>query len=198
MRPIAAPYCQKCGRPIRDGSLCRVCRRYGRVYLKHRSVGIYDGVLAEAVKSLKYRGRLSIAQRLGRMMSSVALADPDMGEVDAIVPVPLHRVRYRERGFNQALLLSKEVAGELGFPVVAGSLIRTRYTTQQTRLSRKKRRGNVAGAFKVNNVESIKDKRILLVDDVTTTGATIEECARALLEGGASAVCCLTAAIALT
>ena len=178
--------------------MCRACERYGKIYVKRRAVGIYESVLAEAIKSLKYRSRLSIAGRLGKMMSRLALADPDMSSVDAIVPVPLHRVRQRERGYNQALLLSQEISREMNLPVLSRSLVRTRFTRQQTRLSRKKRRGNVAGAFKVLDPESVRDKQILLVDDVTTTGSTLEECARALLDAGAACVYCITAALALT
>ncbi|TET45553.1 ComF family protein [candidate division TA06 bacterium] len=198
IRPVDSPYCQVCGRPLRRAGLCRACERYGKAYVRRRAVGIYESVLAEAIKSLKYRSRLSIAKKLGKMMSRLALADSEMSRVDAIVPVPLHRVRQRERGYNQALLLSKEISREMNLPVVAKSLVRTKFTKQQTRLSRKKRRGNVAGAFKVLDRESVRDKQILLVDDVTTTGATLEECTKALLDAGACAVYCLTAANALT
>jgi competence protein ComFC len=198
VRLVKPPYCQKCGRPIREGGLCRVCRKYGRSYTKHRAVGIYDGVLAEAVKSLKYRSRMSISRRLGRMMSTIALADAEMREAELIVPVPLHRVRERERGFNQTLLLAREISKEMGVPVVERVLVRKRYTRQQTTLSRKERRPNVAGAFNVLDSGPIEDKRILLIDDVTTTGATLEECAALLNEAGALAVYCLSAAIALT
>jgi ComF family protein len=197
IKPVRPPYCQICGRPIREGGLCRICKKFGRAFAKNRSVGIYDGVLADAVKSLKYRSRMSVAKRLGRMMAAVALADPEMKDADVIVPVPMHRVRLRERGFNQALLLSLEIANEMDRAVLEGCLLRTRYTKQQARLARKRRRGNVTGAFKVLDANSIRGRRILLVDDVTTTGATLEECAACLREAGAAAVYCLTAAIAL-
>jgi predicted amidophosphoribosyltransferase len=99
---------------------------------------------------------------------------------------------------NQSLLLAQELSKELQLPVMQKVLLRVRYTRQQTTLARKKRRGNVAGAFRVTDQETVKGKRILLVDDVTTTGATLEECAKTLTDSGALAVYCLTAAIALT
>ncbi len=175
-----------------------MCRKYGRQYAKHRSVGLYEGVLVEAVKSLKYRSRMSISRKLGRMMAAIALGDAEMREAELVLPVPLHRVRERERGFNQTLLLAKEISKETGIPVVDRILIRKRYTRQQTTLSRKRRRPNVAGAFSVVYPQQIEGKPILLVDDVTTTGATLEECAATLTDAGAAAVYCLTAAIALT
>jgi ComF family protein len=183
---------------MRRPGLCRVCLKRRRAYEKHRTVGVYNGVLAEAIKSLKYRYRLSIAVKLGRMMATVAMADPDIGNAEAIIPVPMHRVRLRERGMNQSLLLAEELSSELELPVLSGALVRTRYTKQQTTLARKKRRDNVAGAFKVTDIAAIKGKRLLLVDDVTTTGATLEECAKTLTDSGALAVYCLTAAVALT
>ena len=198
IRSVGSPYCQVCGRPLRGAGLCRACEKHGKAYVRRRAVGVYESVLAEAIKSLKYRSRLSVARRLGKMMSRLALADPDLSSVDAIIPVPLHRVRQRERGYNQALLLSEEISREMNLPVLSRSLVRTRFTKPQARLSRKKRRGNVAGAFMVVDPESVRDKRILVVDDVTTTGATLEECASALLDAGAAGVYCLTAAIAPT
>lgn len=197
IRPVPSPYCQICGRPMRRAGLCRACEGQGKPYVRRRAVGIYESVLTEAIKALKYRGRLSVAMRLGKMMSRLALTDTDMSSVDVIVPVPLHRVRQRERGYNQALLLSEEISREMSLPVLAGSLVRTRFTKQQTRLARKERRRNVAGVFKVLDPDSVRDKQILLIDDVTTTGATLEECARALLDAGAAGVYCLTTAIAL-
>jgi len=198
MRFIAPPFCQVCGRPLKRAGLCRVCLKHRRPYEKHRAVGIYEGVLAHAVKSLKYRHRLSIAEKLGRMMATVAMADQDMGNAAAIVSVPMHRVRLRERGMNQSLLLAQELSNELQLPILSRVLVRTRYTRQQTTLARKKRRGNVSGAFKVVDADAVAGKRLLLVDDVTTTGATLEECAKTLTDSGAVAVYCLTAAIALT
>lgn len=132
------------------------------------------------------------------MMAAVAMADQDIARSDLIIPVPMHRVRLRERGLNQSLLLAHEVASEMQLPVLDKVLIRARFTKQQATLARKKRKKNVAGAFRVIDAEPLTGKRILLIDDVTTTGATLEECAQTLTDAGAMAVCCLTAAVALT
>jgi len=131
---------------------------------------------------------------LGQLLSSFAKEwVPDLKDF-VIIPVPLHRRRLRERGFNQSLLLARVLASDLGNRLDYLSLIRNRYTQAQTGLKKKERRKNVKDAFSIIHPDAIKDKKILLVDDVFTTGHTVNECARSLKKSGAATVICLTLA----
>lgn len=114
--------------------------------------------------------------------------------VDVVIPVPLHPARLAARGYNQAALLGAAVAGELAVPLVARALSRTRATPPQARLDRAARLGNVAGAFRVRMPARVRGRRVLLIDDVSTTGATLAACAAALREAGAAEVTALVVA----
>jgi ComF family protein len=205
-RPLPPPLCDGCGDPIPSwrtfsvyAGRCPRCRRGPRWVDKGRAAGEYDGALREIVHALKYGGRRSVAAPLGRRMHAAA-ADLLHG-ADYAVPVPLHRSRLRRRGFNQA----SDLARHLGLPVV-DALRRVRATSTQTGLSASQRHRNVRGAFTVRRssfrwlpalagrVPRIADACIVLVDDVSTTGATLEACARVLKEAGAREVRAVTAA----
>ena len=118
----------------------------------------------------------------------------EIGEIDFLIPVPLHEEKEKERGFNQSKLLADELSKMIGIPVLDGNLIRVKNTKTQTELSYKERQENLEKAFKVLNWREIKGKRIVLIDDVLTTGSTLNHCAHALLNSGAAAVYALTAA----
>lgn len=187
--------CETCGLPLPDGGAhCYVCRHRKRSFRKARSAGIYDGVLKDALRQLKYRGRVSLAKPLGRFMADywkdISIAE----SIDGVVAVPLHFWRMRRRGYNQAELLAQAFCRETRVPLVGKCLARKRITPSQTELDQEMRFANVAGAFAVINPELIKGKTILLIDDICTTGATLEACASALREGGAKAVFGLTVA----
>jgi ComF family protein len=152
--------------------------------------GFYDGALRELVHLLKYRGVEPLAGKLGALM---AQAVPRQLAFDGVVAMPLHWWRRWRRGFNQAELLGREVARRLGLPVLR-AVRRTRLTRTQTGLTSAGRRRNVAGAFRVCDRGAITGKRILLVDDVLTTGATVNACAAALKSAGAKHVAVLTLA----
>jgi ComF family protein len=169
-----------------------------------RAVGPYDGALRDVLHAFKYEGRLSLARPLARLMA--AHGAELLARADLVVPVPLHPRRERQRGFNQAW----ELARRLGLPACR-ALRRTRPTVAQVGLSAAGRRHNVAGAFAVRAAwrpgprapaargsgHRLGGACVLLVDDVATTGATLDACAAALLSGGARAVLALTAARAL-
>ena len=144
----------------------------------------YGGPAGGLVRNLKYRGVSRLAEPMGRQMLR-AFDGLQPAQIDCVVPVPMHIRRTRKRGVNQALLLAREMAGGLGLPL-AEALVRTRNTRQQARLDAAERLHNLDGAFAV--ACDVKGKRVLLVDDVCTTGATANACAEALLAGGASAV----------
>lgn len=198
-RPIRPPVCQKCGEPL-DGaadlvSTCVRCRRRRLYFRVARAAGIYDGTLREAIHALKFAGRQALAGPLGDILTGAALAVDEFRGADVIVPVPLHPRRLRERGFNQAELLARPVAAVLARPVERGLLARTRPTVPQSALPADNRQANVRDAFEA--VGSTNGARILLVDDVMSTGFTAAECARALRRAGASEVLVLTLARAV-
>ena len=145
---------------------------------------LYGGPAGGLVRNLKYRGVSRLAEPMGRQMLR-AFDGLQPAQIDCVVPVPMHIRRTRKRGVNQALLLAREMAGGLGLPL-AEALVRTRNTRQQARLDAAERLHNLDGAFAV--ACDVKGKRVLLVDDVCTTGATANACAEALLAGGASTV----------
>lgn len=117
-------------------------------------------------------------------------------DFDLILPIPLHPARYRERGYNQALLLAAELSGQLGIPVETKILIRRRPTGFQARRTQKERWTNISGAFKIEHSQRVRNKNILLVDDLLTTGATVSEAAGQLKSAGASRICVVTLAVA--
>ena len=146
-----------------------------------------DGTIRQAILLFKYGGRLSLGRHLGRLMVEVADRVLDPREFDLLIPVPLHPRREQERGFNQATLLAKEVGRGCGLPV-GRRLLRRVLATDAQRGARKEREENVKGAFRVTRPEKVEDCRLLLIDDVFTTGATVSECARALMAAGAAEV----------
>jgi ComF family protein len=156
-----------------------------------RSVAYFEGVLREAVHCLKYSGRTVLAEPLGELMAAYWMQHPT--PVDLVVPVPLHPTRLRERGYNQAALLAREMARRVGLVVEERTLIRQRATASQVELDSRQRKKNVFDAFCCCD-NSLTGKRVLLIDDVCTTGATLEACAVALYAGEVRSLQALTLA----
>ncbi len=159
-----------------------------------RSFGTYEGDLRRLIHLMKYDGMRPLAKRLGRLMAATAA---DFEAVDYLVPVPLYRRRRWSRGFNQAALLAAAMAEATGIPARGGLLRRTRATESQAGLSNHQRRANVTGAFSTPRPREVRGRRILLIDDVMTTGATLEACAKALKRAGAQYVGAVTSARAM-
>ena len=195
---IKSPICSLCGRPFSDGveqdRVCEDCLRKRPSYDIARAPYLYDGALMTAIHELKYAQRSHLADSLGSLLAS--FAQSWIGELKGclIMPVPLHPRRLRARGFNQSLLLAKCVAREIGAELDFLSLRRTRFTKPQTELSSEERKKNVRKAFEVLKPEVVKGRTIVLVDDVATTGSTLNECAKALKRVGADGVLCLVLA----
>lgn len=194
--PLAPPYCGICGGALsswrtRSGDACARCRATRSPLTTSRALGQYDGALRAMLHALKYDGRRTIASRLSRMMQTRCRAV--LAGADAVVPVPLHWRRRRVRGFNQA----EDLAAGLGLPVLH-ALRRRRHTRTQTDLPAAERHANVRHAFVVRRRVSVRDLCLVVVDDVRTTGATIDACARVLKEAGAREVRGLTAAAVAT
>lgn len=173
-----------------DG-LCRRCRDLPLQIESIRSAAYFEGVLREAMHHLKYRHRSMLAGPLGELMAGCWRREG--ADVDVAVPVPLHASRLRERGYNQAALLARELARRVNLAVDEDTLVRQWATASQVDLDVSQRRENVRGAFCCCG-ERLAGRRVLLVDDVCTTGATLEACAVALYDGGARSVRALTLA----
>lgn len=194
------PYCDLCGFPLPPSfsnttrPLCKDCRKRTPHFYKARSVAIYDGVMRECIHLLKYEKKMALSRPLGKMMADLIKGYISKEEFDLIVPVPLHHKKKKERGFNQAELLSNEVGKTVGVPVNAKDLIKHRSTPSQTDLSKKQRITNVKNSFRIRQKDPFFYKRILLIDDVFTTGATINECSKVLLLADAKSVFALTLA----
>ena len=151
----------------------------------------------EAIHLLKYTKKTSLTKPLSELAKKTFFKIWDVGSIDMMISVPLHMKRLRQRGFNQAHLLTMSWARQEGIPLDGVTLCRSRWTEPQTNLSRTERRKNIKGAFSLRHPEKIKGQRILLVDDVFTTGATVNECARVLTRAGAESVDVLTLARAV-
>jgi ComF family protein len=160
-------------------------------------VGIYDQSLRRAIHALKFDAMVSLAPPLGHQLVRAFRAHWPDGDIDLIAPVPLHRRRLRQRGFNQAFLLIAGWPVSGAVPIVRDLLVRLRATRPQTGLDRRQRRVNIKNAVAVRRPGQSTGRRVLLVDDVLTTGATADACARMLLRDGASRVDVLTLARAL-
>lgn len=201
LTPIASPFCSRCGLPFvsREGEshTCSECLLEKRYFRRARSFGVYDGSLMEAIHLLKYRKKSLLSRPLSTLARETFFQFWDVGGIDLLVSVPLHVKRLRERGFNQAHLLIRRWARQDGILLDGLTLIRSRWTEPQTTLSRTERRKNIKGAFSLRHPEKIKGRKVLLVDDVYTTGATVNECARVLMKAGAEFVDVLTLARAV-
>jgi ComF family protein len=182
-------YCVACGGKIeRNTGLCAGCIEHIHVNTSGPAACRYEGAIKKAIHSLKYRGFKPVANILSEFLLGFIHRNINMAEIDMIVPVPLHPVSLRQRGFNQAQLLSLAVSKKYGLPMRRSCLSKTRHTPPQSGLNRQKRLTNLNGAFKVRYPETVKDKNILLIDDVYTTGATAGKASGALKRAGAARV----------
>jgi ComF family protein len=174
---------------------CLDCTQRVYRFERARSYAAYRGALVRAVVLLKFERIEPLAAYFGERVASIARRDALAGDI--VVPVPLHRARERERGFNQAELIAREVAKRLGLPFKPILLMRTKARPDKHILSNEERWRIVRGAFATRPGSQVDNKRVLLIDDVMTTGATLDACSKALLEAGAKSVIGLTVARAV-
>jgi ComF family protein len=209
MRPIAGGVCSVCGERLvsayafsgeQGQPRCGLCRRLEPPFVKATAYGSYEGGLRELIHLLKYEQVRPAVNVLGRMLAeAIADLEPSLGERTVlVVPVPLHRTKLRQRGFNQSELIARAAlklkpAGDR-LALNATVLERCRETQSETGLTRHQRRENIRGAFVIAKPDELADREILLVDDVFTTGTTVSECARLLRRAGASKVWVATVA----
>jgi len=202
---LPAPLCTQCGRPIvssaaAEGALapqCHMCRRGAYDFDLVRSFGAYTPAMARAILMLKYGKVTPLGAWFARLLARLVEQEPSVFAVDALVPVPLDATRLRERGYNQAELIARPLARLLGIPFRSYLLLRTRPRPNQLRLTRRERWETVRGAYATHKGAHVDKIRVLLVDDVFTTGATLDACSQALRQAGAVRVVGLTVARAL-
>ena len=187
---ITPPYCECCGVPLEtpviEDVLCGACLSDRPAFERARAVFLYSDTSKHLVLKLKHGDRTDAAVSLARWMQRAGA--PLIESCDLIAPVPLHRWRLLSRMYNQSALLANALGRATGKPVVPDAIIRVKATPIQGGLDRAARRKNVARAFAVRNAKTVEGKRVLLIDDVLTTGATASACAKTLLEAGAQSV----------
>jgi ComF family protein len=194
-----SPVCARCGEILAIGnvSVCTACTHAPPPFVAAIAIGPYDGELRGLVHLLKYHSVRPAAQVLGRALTSLLQhQSTKLGEQPLILPIPLHRVKDRARGFNQAEEIANVVKKLTGFAIDRHALVRKRATESQTGMTSHQRRENVRGAFALRKrgLNVVKGRNIVLIDDVMTTGATAAECTRVLLRAGAKQVLVATAA----
>lgn len=187
---LQPPTCPTCGRRATRPGICPQCRAYPNALDGMVAAAEFAGPVRECIHALKYEGQRGYATVLAETARTALARLP---VPDAIVPVPLARERYRARGFNQSLLIARHLAGD-AFPVMPTWLARTRNTPPQVGQDREARHANVADAFACPDPAAVRGQRILLLDDVATTGATLDACARALRASGVASVHALVVA----
>jgi competence protein ComFC len=195
--------CQHCGRPFpaiamqHHGAplpLCRLCRENTFAFDRARSFGVYDTALHNAILLMKYEEVTRLGHWFAERLAEVIARDPEEFRADVVVPVPLHPARQRERGYNQAELIARPLAKRLGIKRGAYLLMRTKPRPARLVLSRKEHWDSVRGAYATRKGLRVDKLRVLLIDDVMTTGATLDACSRALKQAGAASVVGLTVA----
>lgn len=204
IRFVSHPLCNICGRPFPDASgedhLCASCLAQPPHFERARSWACYsreensEDPLRHVVQRFKYGRKVSLGKPLGRLLAQGARCFLAESDIDLIIPVPLHPKRLRWRGFNQAVLLARQVSRAHHLPLDPFVLCRGKETPPQTQLTEIERRKNMRGAFMLSAKKSVHGRRLLLVDDVYTSGATVNECSRTLKAGGAKQVYVLTLA----
>ena len=187
---VATPFCFVCGHTLSD-SRCTNCAAQTPAFRRCRSLGVYDGVLRHAIHQFKYRDRPQLAGPLGHLLADYArvqASDLNHLRFDTLLPVPMHPVRQRIRGYNQSERLARILGAELSLPLLPNVLVRVRPTRPQVGLSGEARRTNLRGAFNVKQPDLVCGKTLLLIDDVVTSGSSLHECAVVLDAAGAQAV----------
>ncbi len=200
---IERPFCSLCGVPhpiavgfgTRSNFPCENCRTHPNPYIDGiQSPVPYKGIAREALITFKFKRKSLMAEPLGALLREWIEREMMEQHFDLIVPVPLHPFRLQRRGFNQSLLLAEQIVPSFKGAQLSEVLLRIRPTLTQTALSVSERKKNIRGAFQVKNPDEVKEKRILLIDDIVTTTATVTECARVLKKKGAVSIYVLSVA----
>lgn len=198
---LPSPYCPYCKSFLEDEheitnhQCAYLSKPKDRRILAVRSLGTFDAYYKKLVHRFKYDKKIHLGRRLAQRLGESISQEKGFAGCDMVIPVPLHRARQRERGFNQSEVLAEGISQATGLPLLKDVLKRKKNTKDQTYLNVQQRAENVKGAFVVTQPERISDKKVILVDDVMTTGATLNECARMLQKAGATRVFAATLAV---
>lgn len=194
---LTKPVCCSCNRPLRgkETDPCSQCRTEKRYYEQGMAVAVYDGFMRELLHVAKYNFRPDLARGIGTLLAAWAEHERRLDDIQVIVPVPLHPQKILARGYNQSELMAESLAAVLRRPLLSEVLSWVKPVRSQSKLRRKERKENVKGAFGVIDCLAVAGKKVLLVDDICTTGYTLSEAARVLLLAGATGVKAITAAI---
>jgi len=198
IRWIEPPFCSICGIPFISREVethpCGACVTHRKYFTIARALGAFEGALQEAIHRWKYEGKTYLTPFFADWMAEGLNRHWEPGSLNLLIPVPLHTRRLRERGFNQALLLVRELSRRTGIPYRKSILQKKKSTIPQVNLSGVEREKELRGTFQVIGKEELSGLSVLLIDDVYTTGATVNECSKVLLRGGAKKVDVLTLA----
>ncbi len=195
LKMITKDYCEKCGKVHESKApICFDCSKVSHSFQMGRGVFVYEGIIKKSLFGLKFFKQTWLGERFGRILADYYRHE-GLWDVDLIIPVPLHLFRYLERGYNQAEIIARTLGLDLDLPCDSQVLYRKKMTKPQKNLKDDERIHNLDSAFKVKKRDRIVGKKILLIDDIYTTGATIDSCAKALLDEGASEIYFLTLAI---
>lgn len=184
--------CKKCGKPLKENASCNTCKFSKHYFKKARAPFVYEGVIKAALHNLKFNNYRYLAKSLAYFLF-LEYTDFEI-KADVIIPLPLSQQRMKERGYNQAALLSEHLGVLSGLSVNYESLVRVKHCERQSNIEVNKRKENVTGAFKVRSPSKIKGKIVVLVDDIFTTGATVNSACMELVKAGVKAVYVLTVA----
>lgn len=195
---IRSPLCSLCGQPFSEPGesdhICGACLLATPAFSVARALGQYERVLMDVIHRFKYGRKISLGERLGEFMADHSYPSLAMADYSLIMPVPLHPRKLRQRGFNQAMILAREISRRFSLNLDFLSLQRNVFTEPQVGLGKDMRESNIREAFQVADAGRINGEKIILVDDVYTTGSTVKECARILMKNKAEKVAVLTLA----
>ncbi|MDY0094318.1 MAG: ComF family protein [Candidatus Vecturithrix sp.] len=201
MPVITTPACPHCGAPFSSSAtfrdtpdfLCGMCRKSPPYFDRAFSAAYYAGVMKEAILQFKFQQKVGLGEPLARELIAQTSNRMNLRDYDLILPVPLHKTHQKQRGYNQAAILATYLARHYHISLLLNNLIRIREVKAQAQIKgRQARKDNVKNAFCVKDPEKIDKQRVILVDDVFTTGATVNECSKMLKQAGAQTVCVLT------
>jgi ComF family protein len=198
MPMVGGKVCETCGQPMDEPygpEQCLDCRKTTLYFIQNLPVYEYKGIVRQAIMKLKFYNKKRVARTLGILMADKIKQMTSLPKFDIITYIPLSKKRLAQRGYNQSKLLCSVIAEELNFPISENVLWKVKDTPPQSTLNRDERQHNIKNAFMVKDKYSIKDMIILLVDDIYTTGRTVNECSRLLKKAGAKEIYVVTAAI---
>lgn len=189
IRPVTEPFCMKCGKPLskEEAEYCTDCSRKPHVFEKGRAALEYDARMRVSIGRFKYKNRREYADYYVQELVKNCGSALRRWEPEALIPIPLHKSRQRKRGFNQAELVARGLGKKLGIPVVGDWMIRARKTKPQKELSDLERKQNLKNAFQLSRGD-VRLKKVVLIDDIYTTGSTMDAAAELLLENGVEKV----------